>query len=269
MSQLEEVSTADLEKQIDTSKNSMILSENEDNYVFPGDEMIPVVVPPPPPPNSTEENNDSNNDMDYERHSNSEGETGDEDDEKYVDVDVDVDDDVDVDVDVDNDDDDEENSTPQNIKIPTDEAEMLVSDDEEEEELSSDDEDSDVFQKLDNDINKDVLMSHHPESQFSSYNEILALCKIVRDKSGKIIDPLHTTVPFLTKYEMARVLGVRAKQLNNGSDPFITTPNNIIEGAIIAEMELREKKLPFIIRRPLPNGSSEYWKIEDLEVLSF
>ena len=46
-------------------------------------------------------------------------------------------------------------------------------------------------------------------------------------------------------------------------------PNNIIEGAIIAEMELREKKLPFIIRRPLPNGSSEYWKIEDLEVLSF
>lgn len=251
---LEEVSTADLEKQIDTSENSMILSENEDDDVFPGDEMIPVVVQRPPP-GSTEENNDSNNDMDYERHSNSEGETDEEDD-----------DDIDV---GEEDDNDEESETPQNIKISTEEAEMLVSDDEEEEELSSDDEDNEVFQKLDNDINKDVLMSHHPESQFSSYNEILALCKIVRDKGGKIIDPLHTTVPFLTKYEMARVLGVRAKQINNGADPFITIPNNIIEGAIIAEMELKEKKLPFIIRRPLPNGSSEYWKIEDLEVLSF
>ena len=186
MSQLEEVSTADLEKQIDTSENSMILSENEDDDVFPGDEMIPVVVQRPPP-DSLEENNDSNNDMDYERHSNSEGETDEEDD------------DVDV---GEEDDNDEESETPQNIKISTEEAEMLVSDDEEEEELSSDDEDNEVFQKLDNDINKDVLMSHHPESQFSSYNEILALCKIVRDKGGKIIDPLHTTVPFLTKYEM-------------------------------------------------------------------
>ena len=56
---------------------------------------------------------------------------------------------------------------------------------------------------------------------------------------------------FLTKYEKARILGVRAKQLNNGADPFITIANNIIEGHIIAEMELKERKLPFIIRRPL------------------
>ena len=44
-------------------------------------------------------------------------------------------------------------------------------------------------------------------------------------------------------------------------------PNNIIDGVIIAEMELKEKKIPFIIRRPIPNGGSEYWKVEDLEVL--
>ena len=32
-------------------------------------------------------------------------------------------------------------------------------------------------------------------------------------------------------------------------------------------MELNEKKIPFIIRRPLPNNSSEYWKLQDLEII--
>ena len=35
----------------------------------------------------------------------------------------------------------------------------------------------------------------------------------------------------------------------------------------IAQEEFKQKKMPFIIRRPLPDGSSEYWKIEDLEIL--
>ena len=34
-------------------------------------------------------------------------------------------------------------------------------------------------------------------------------------------------------------------------------------------MELKERKLPFIIRRPLPSGGSEYWKVEDLELLEY
>ena len=41
----------------------------------------------------------------------------------------------------------------------------------------------------------------------------------------------------------------------------------MIEGLTIAEKELEDKKVPFIIRRPLPNGSSEYWKVKDLEML--
>ena len=87
------------------------------------------------------------------------------------------------------------------------------------------------------------------------------------NKNGEIIDELHTTLPFLTKYEKARILGLRAKQINNGSEPFVNIPNNIIDGSIIAEMELKQNKIPFIIRRPIPNGGSEYWKVEDLEQL--
>jgi len=33
---------------------------------------------------------------------------------------------------------------------------------------------------------------------------------------------------------------------------------------IIAEKELRDKRIPFIIRRYLPDGSYEDWPIEDL-----
>ena len=93
------------------------------------------------------------------------------------------------------------------------------------------------------------------------------MCKIVRNKSGVIIDPLHKTLPWLTKYERARVLGLRAKQISNGADAFIEVPPGMISGHKIALEELNNKKIPFIIRRPIPNGASEYWKINDLELL--
>jgi DNA-directed RNA polymerase I, II, and III subunit RPABC2 len=73
----------------------------------------------------------------------------------------------------------------------------------------------------------------------------------------------------LTKYEKTRVLGQRAKQIEYGAIPFVKVPENIIEPHIIAELELQEKKIPFIIRRPLPNGSFEYWNLKDLEILSY
>ena len=32
-------------------------------------------------------------------------------------------------------------------------------------------------------------------------------------------------------------------------------------------MELKEKKIPFIIKRPIPGGGSEYWNVKDLELI--
>lgn len=71
----------------------------------------------------------------------------------------------------------------------------------------------------------------------------------------------------MTKYEKAKIIGIRAQQINSGSEPFIQIDNNMIDGLTIANEELIKKKIPFIIRRPLPNGSSEYWNINDLELL--
>ena len=138
--------------------------------------------------------------------------------------------------------------------------------------ISSDETDSDNeyeenMNKLEHEINKDMIFSYHPETKQINFKELLTLSKVARNKNGQIIDPLHTTIPFLTRYEKAKILGLRAKQINHGSKPFVEINRNIIDGHTIALMELVQNKIPFIIRRPLPNGGSEYWKISDLKHL--
>jgi len=140
-----------------------------------------------------------------------------------------------------------------------------VADDNDNDDDDDDETDENYLQKFDIDINKNYLVDVHPECLHHNYDEIEALSVIVRDSNCIIIDPLHRTVPFLTKYERARVLGQRAKQINMGAQAFVKVPDNVIDGIVIAELELKEKKIPFIIKRPLPNGACEYWNVKDLE----
>ena len=138
----------------------------------------------------------------------------------------------------------------------------------------SDDEDDDgdgetYLKKFDKEINDNYIVNNHPECALQNYDEILAMTKVVRDKNNIIIDDLHKTLPHLTKYERARILGQRAKQIETGATPFIKVPENMIDGYLIAELELKQGRIPFIIRRPIPNGGSEYWKINDLENIAF
>lgn len=140
-------------------------------------------------------------------------------------------------------------------------------------ELPSDDEDEDYddsyLQKFDSEVTKNYINDFHPECFIQNYDEVSKLTNVVRDSFNIIIDPLHRTIPFLTKYEKARVLGQRAKQIEMGAKPFISVPENVIDGYVIAELELQQKRIPFIIRRPIPGGAFEYWNIRDLEMISF
>ena len=172
----------------------------------------------------------------------------------------------------------EEQKNKRTKKIPAKEKTRTVFrkldylDDEDDNDDDDDDEDGDgelYLQKFEKSINENYIVNYHPESVLQNYDEILTMIKVIRDKDGIIIDDLHKTIPFLTKYEKARILGQRAKQINSGSTPFVKVPENVIDGYVIAELELKVKKIPFIIRRPLPNGGSEYWSIKDLEDISF
>jgi DNA-directed RNA polymerase I, II, and III subunit RPABC2 len=136
------------------------------------------------------------------------------------------------------------------------------SDDDEDE-----DEDDNYLQKLDNNIRENIISEYHPELIPLNHEEVETACSIVRLPNGRIVDPLHQTVPFVTKYEKARIIGERAKQINSGSKPFIEIDKSVHDGYLIALKEFEEKKIPFIIRRPLPNGGSEFWRLQDLEIL--
>jgi DNA-directed RNA polymerase I, II, and III subunit RPABC2 len=130
-----------------------------------------------------------------------------------------------------------------------------------------DEDDENYLQKFDENLKQNVIVDHHPEMQQHNYDEIESLCVIVRDSHGTVIDPLHKTLPFLTKYEKARILGERAKQLNAGAKPFVKVESNVIDGYLIALAELEQKMIPFIVKRPMPMGGCEYWRLRDLEIL--
>lgn len=125
--------------------------------------------------------------------------------------------------------------------------------------------DDDYLQKMNEDVRKKVIEDFHPELKTLNYEEVEALATVVRDKQNFIIDPLHKTLPILTRYEKARILGERARQINAGASPMIEVEPTLIDGYLIALKELEQKRIPFIIQRPLPNGTSEYWRVIDLE----
>lgn len=128
---------------------------------------------------------------------------------------------------------------------------------------SSDDEDN--YKKLE--TLRDKLNDQHSSLQAINYIEVEKLSKVTRDNDNVIVDSNHTTVPILSKYEKTKILGLRTKQINSGAQPFISIDEEIIDGYTIAEKELFEKKIPFIIKRPISNNKFEYWKLEDLEIV--
>lgn len=151
---------------------------------------------------------------------------------------------------------------PHGIHFDDDEAD---SNDEEDEDADKDS--SEYFQKLKSSVRESYVNTYHPESLSHNYDEIQTLARVIRNSAGVIVDDLHRTIPIMTKYEKTRILGQRAKQLNEGAPAFIKIDSTVIDGYLIAVKELEQKKTPFIIRRPLPNGGSEYWRIQDLEIL--
>lgn len=163
--------------------------------------------------------------------------------------------------------DDEENDIDEAGVEEKKEDEDVDEDDEEDDMSDSDYESDNELEYFNDDLRKEYIKKYHPELNKINSNELNALTKVVRDEDGNIIDELHKTIPIITKFERTKVIGLRTKQLSNGSKPFIDVPEHMIDMYQIAVMEFESKKIPFIICRPLPSGRKEYWKISDLEIL--
>jgi DNA-directed RNA polymerase subunit K/omega len=121
-------------------------------------------------------------------------------------------------------------------------------------------------------IQTQALLEQHPEI-WPDYEEVVTERLIIREAYPPLGPTKgdgsrhHTTYPFLTLYERTKVLAFRAAQLAKGSAPFIDVPEYLTDVYEIAKAELEAKRLPFILKRPLPNGKFEYWRLSDLMLL--
>jgi DNA-directed RNA polymerase subunit K/omega len=173
--------------------------------------------------------------------------------------------------------DDETETSVDNEELESDDDEFKLDEmhleDDDDTEQSNDLEQIDNFylydykQKFTSNIRNDYIHKVHPEEVHITFDEMVRLSIVTRDKYGKIIDKSHKTYPILSKYEKTKIIGIRVSQLNKGATPYIKLKNKILDNSLIAEKELFEKRLPFIIRRPIPNGNFEYWNVNDLEMI--
>ena len=242
---------------------------------------------------------DTDDDSSYaDENSDEENETEDDDQEEGEENILDQDQDSVQDSDQISDSDEEDPNYSSEEDAPNNESILVQSSDDEDDYEDDDDDYNDYVsesdsvgatnEKISHEMRKEILTKFHPELNVVSQEEIYDMCKVIRDKDDIIIDDNHKTVPILTKYEKTKILGIRAKQINNGAPPLIdiqvpSAGNRVgmvdtnetqvqklqdkhFDGYLVALEELKQKLIPVIIRRPLPDGRSEYWPLKELEV---
>ena len=94
------------------------------------------------------------------------------------------------------------------------------------------------------------------------------ITKDIEHKSIEITakgDQIVTGPPTLTRFERARIMGARALQLSLGAPVFIEIPKNATSSLEIAMEELKQRVIPIVIRRTLPNGDYQHLPIDQFE----
>lgn len=87
------------------------------------------------------------------------------------------------------------------------------------------------------------------------------------DKLSENYDPKkNKTRNILSKYEKAKIIGVRLEQIARGAIPNVPKDKYTnIRDVVAAEFD--QHLIPLIVVRRLPDGTKEYWKLEDMVVL--
>eukprot|EP00126_Sphaerothecum_destruens_P003447 Sdes_comp17196_c0_seq1m6371 len=108
----------------------------------------------------------------------------------------------------------------------------------------------------------------YPEEVESIHDEMEYIeeekMEILPNQTGEAVEQKkRITTKYMTKYERARVLGTRALQISMNA-PVMVELEGETDPLQIALKELRERKIPIIIRRYLPDGSYEDWAVNEL-----
>jgi DNA-directed RNA polymerase I, II, and III subunit RPABC2 len=113
----------------------------------------------------------------------------------------------------------------------------------------------------------EVLYKYHPETVVDYVETIIPKVPLQQAPPDAGGDKNHMSPPFLTVFERTKILGTRTNQLAEGARPFVTVPEYMTNPLDIAKLELEQRRLPFIVKRPMPDGTFEYWRLSDLMIL--
>lgn len=113
------------------------------------------------------------------------------------------------------------------------------------------------------------LYKFHPETILDFTEKIMPMIALQQiPPTGEHVDKFHKSQPFLSVYERTKILGFRANQLAQGARSYLKpVPDHITSTLEIAKLELNQRVLPFIIKRPIPDGTFEYWRLSDLMLI--
>lgn len=75
------------------------------------------------------------------------------------------------------------------------------------------------------------------------------------------------TEPFITKFERAKLISVRAQAIESGATPFVPIDDPNEDPYSIAKREYDSKRIPYFIVRTLPDQEKEYWRLTDFKSL--
>ena len=81
----------------------------------------------------------------------------------------------------------------------------------------------------------------------------------------------YVSMPIMTKYEFSTLIGLRTMHLSRGATAFVNLEEDFkveknMDLRKVAIRELKEKRLPYIIVRTMPNGKKEYWPVSELNL---
>ena len=116
------------------------------------------------------------------------------------------------------------------------------------------------------------LLRFHPEARIDTIESISMDIQLTNvppsfENADGQKDPKHRSVPYLTQFEKTKILGFRVNQLSRGARAYIAVPEHVTDLKEIARMELEARRLPVIVKRPMPDGTFEKWRLSDLLIL--
>ena len=120
-------------------------------------------------------------------------------------------------------------------------------------EISTDGEDTnstEILTSIEDNNNTEILTSIEDSNKFY---------KVYNSEQNSISN-------ILNKYERTKVIFERYQMIANGSKPFISNPEKYDNIYDIVLEELKQKKIPFIIKRYI-DEKYEYLKLQDFVVL--